>query len=127
MWDSIQTFARIPAGALLAVGAMDASDPVTATLIALLGGTLAGATHATKAGSRAMINTSPEPFSNIAASFGEESLLLAGLWLAYSQPILFVSLLIAFIITMAWLLPKLWRGIKRVLGSIGKVVRPSAG
>ncbi len=126
MWDSIQTFARIPAGAMLAMGAFDAGDPVTATLIALLGGTLAGATHATKAGSRAMINTSPEPFSNIAASLGEESLLLAGLWLAYSHPIVFVGLLIVFIAAMVWLLPKLWRGIKRVLGSIGQFVRPSA-
>lgn len=98
---------------------------MTATLIALLGGTLAGATHATQAGSRAMINTKPEPFSNIAASLGEESLLLAGLCLGYSHPMVFVGLLIAFIVAMVWLLPKLWRSIKRVVGSIGKVARPS--
>ena len=58
-WDSIQTFIRIPAGALLAMGAINASDPVIATITAILGGSLAAATHTTKAGSRALINTSP--------------------------------------------------------------------
>jgi Domain of unknown function (DUF4126) len=124
-WDSIQTFIRIPAGALLAMGAINSSDPVVATISALLGGTLAGATHATKAGSRAMINTSPEPVSNVAASFGEESMLLTGGWLALAHPAVFIGLLCAFVILMLWLLPKLWRGIKGVLGSIGKITKPS--
>ena len=58
-WDSIQTFIRIPSGAVLAMGAINASDPVIATITVLLGGSLAAATHTTKAGSRALINTSP--------------------------------------------------------------------
>ena len=122
-WDSIQTFIRIPAGALLAVGALNTSDPVMATVTALLGGSLAGATHATKSGSRALINTSPEPVSNIAASFSEEGLLLTGGWLALMHPAVFIGLLLGFIIFMFWLLPKLWRGIKLVLGNVGKVTR----
>lgn len=120
-WDSIQTFIRIPAGALLAMGAMNSSDPMIATIAALLGGSLAGATHATKAGSRALINTSPEPVSNIAASLGEESLLLTGGWLVFAHPAVFIGLLCGFVLLLFWLLPKLWRGIKSVLGSIGKV------
>lgn len=120
-WDSIQTFIRIPAGALLAMGAMNSSDPMIATVAALLGGSLAGATHATKAGSRALINTSPEPVSNIAASLGEESLLLTGGWLMFAHPAVFIGLLCGFVLLLFWLLPKLWRGIKSVLGSIGKV------
>ena len=120
-WDSIQTFIRIPAGALLAMGAINASDPAIATVAALLGGSLAGATHATKAGSRALINTSPEPVSNIAASFTEESLLVTGGWLVFAHPAVFIGLLCGFIIVMIWLLPKLWRGIKTVLGNVGKV------
>ncbi len=120
-WDSIQTFIRIPAGALLAMGAMNSSDPLIATIAALLGGSLAGATHATKAGSRALINTSPEPVSNIAASLGEESLLLTGGWLVFAHPAVFIGLLCGFVLLLFWLLPKLWRGIKSVLGSIGKV------
>ncbi len=124
-WDSIQTFIRIPAGALLAMGAINTSDPMIATVAALLGGSLAGATHATKAGSRALINTSPEPVSNIATSFGEEGLLLGGGWLALFHPAVFIGLLCAFVLLMLWLLPKLWRGIKSVLGSIGVVNKPS--
>jgi Domain of unknown function (DUF4126) len=122
-WDSIQTFIRIPAGALLATGAIHTSDPMIAALAALLGGSLTSMTHATKAGSRALINTSPEPVSNIAASFGEEGLLIGGGWLALAHPAVFLGVLIAFILVMIWLLPKLWRGIKSVLGNIGKVTR----
>ena len=124
-WDSIQTFIRIPAGALLAMGAINSADPMIATISALLGGSLAGATHATKAGSRALINTSPEPVSNVAASLGEESMLLTGGWLALMHPVVFIGLLSAFVIMMIWLLPKLWRVIKGVLGSIGKIAKPT--
>ncbi len=120
-WDSIQTFIRIPAGALLAMGAMNSSDPMITTIAALLGGSLAGATHATKAGSRALINTSPEPVSNVVASLGEESLLLAGGWLVFAHPAVFIGLLCGFVFLLFWLLPKLWRGIKSVLGNIGRL------
>ena len=115
MWDSIQTFIRIPAGALLAMGAINTSDPVIATIAALLGASLAGATHATKAGSRALINTSPEPVSNIAASFGEESALITGGWLMFAHPAVFIGILCGFIVLLFWLLPKVWRGVKKVL------------
>lgn len=123
-WDSIQTFIRIPAGALLAMGAINSSDPLIAALAALLGGSLTGMTHATKAGSRALINASPEPVTNIAASFGEEGLLLGGGWLALTHPVVFLGVLIAFVFVMLWLIPKLWRGIKTMLKNIGKVVFP---
>ena len=123
-WDSIQTFIRIPAGALLATGAINTSDPMIATVTALLGGSLAGATHATKAGSRALINTSPEPVSNVAASLTEESMLITGGWLAFAHPGVFIGVLVGFILLMLWLLPKLWRGIKSVLGNIGKITKP---
>ena len=123
-WDSIQTFIRIPAGALLAMGAINSSDPMIATIAALLGGSLTGMTHATKAGSRALINTSPEPVSNITTSFGEEGLLIGGGWLALMHPMVFMGVLVFFILVMLWLLPKLWRGIKSVLGHIGKVNKP---
>ena len=123
-WDSIQTFIRIPAGALLAMGAINSSDPMIATIAALLGGSLTGMTHATKAGSRALINTSPEPVSNITTSLGEEGLLVGGGWLALMHPMVFMGVLVFFILVMLWLLPKLWRGIKSVLGHIGKVNKP---
>ena len=120
-WDSIQTFIRIPAGALLAMGAINSNDPMIATVTALLGGSLAGATHVTKAGSRALINTSPEPISNVTASFSEEGMLVTGGWLVFAHPAVFIGLLCGFIVLMFWMLPKLWRNIKSVLGHIGKV------
>ena len=120
-WDSIQTFIRIPAGALLAMGAINSGDPMIATIAALLGGSLAGATHATKAGSRALINTSPEPVSNITASLSEESMLLTGGWLVFAHPGVFIGLLCGFVLLLCWLLPKVWRGVKSVMSSVGKI------
>lgn len=117
-WDAFQTFIRIPAGALLAMGAINTSDPAIATIAALLGGSLTGMTHATKSGSRALINTSPEPVTNIAASFGEEGLLLGGGWLALMHPALFIGLLCGFVLLMCWLLPKVWHGVKMVLAKL---------
>lgn len=111
-WDSIHTFIRIPAGALLAMGAINSADPVVAASVALLGGTLAGGTHLAKSGARALINTSPEPVSNWAASFGEDGLVAVGLWLMFSHPTLFLLFLVIFSALVVWLLPKLWRGIR---------------
>lgn len=118
MWDSVHTFIRIPAGALLAMGAIGSSDPVVAASVALLGGTLAGGAHFAKAGSRALINASPEPFSNLIASFTEEGLVATGLWLTLVHPALFLVFLALFTVAVIWLLPKLLRGVKQVLSVI---------
>lgn len=120
LWDSIQTFIRIPAGALLAVGAINSQDPIIATMMALLGGSLAGITHATKAGSRAYINTSPEPVSNVTTSFGEDAVWLSGGWLAIAHPMVFIVCMLVFVLIMLWMLPKIWRGIKRLLSLMRK-------
>jgi len=116
IWDSVQTLIRIPAGALLAALAMGEHDPALTLAAGLLGGTLAAGTHAVKAGGRALINTSPEPFSNIAASLGEDALVATGLYTAFYYPTLFLILLGVFIILLIWLLPKLLRGIRLVFG-----------
>lgn len=125
-WDAIQTFVRIPAGALLAMGAMQSADPMIMTLAGLLGGSLAGVTHATKAGSRALINTSPEPVSNVVTSFGEDGLWLSGGWLALAHPMVFVGLLILLVLTMLWMLPKLWRGVRLVFQQLMRVLGANA-
>ena len=111
-WDAIQTFIRIPAGAILSVAALGQMDPAWTTIAALLGGTLAASAHFTKAGSRALINTSPEPFSNWAASFSEEAVVATGLWAAFFYPWLWFVLLLLFLVLTVWLLPKLWRGMR---------------
>lgn len=111
-WDAVQTFIRIPAGAILGVAALGQMDPAWTTIAALLGGTLAASAHFTKAGSRALINTSPEPFSNWAASFSEEAAVATGLWAAFFHPWLWFVLLALFLALAVWLLPKLWRGMR---------------
>ncbi len=117
-WDAIHTFIRIPAGAILAAGAVGDVSQAGQLAAALVGGTLTTATHATKAGSRMLINTSPEPVSNWTASVGEDVAVIGGLWAALHYPWLFIALLIVFILVMIWLLPKIWRGLGKVFGFI---------
>jgi len=119
-WDGLSTFIRIPAGAVLAAGAVGEAGTAAHLAAAIAGGTLAAGSHATKAGTRVLINTSPEPVSNWFASVGEDVAVIAGLWTALHYPVLFIVLLVMFILLMIWLLPKLWRGIRRVFGFIGR-------
>jgi hypothetical protein len=111
-WDAIHTFIRIPAGAMLAASAVGDVTPALQVSAGILGGSLTGITHAGKTGSRVLINTSPEPFSNWLASFSEDILVIVGLWTALNHPVIFLALLAVFIVLLLWLLPKLWRGIK---------------
>ena len=117
-WDMIHTFIRVPAGALLAAGSVGDLSTAAGITAGLLGGGMALTTHSAKAGTRALINTSPEPFSNWTASILEDIAVFSGLWMALNQPLLFIVLLIVFILLMIWLLPKLWRGIKTVLAAL---------
>ena len=107
--DMLQTFVRVPAGALLAYGAAGGLSPEVAVIAGLLGGTLAAGTHVAKTGTRALINTSPEPFSNIVASLAEDIGVIGGLALAMAYPITFLCLLLLFVALLIWLLPKLVR------------------
>jgi hypothetical protein len=120
VWDAFHTFIRIPAGALLAAGAT--GDTLTALTIAagLLGGTITAGTHFTKAGGRALINTSPEPFSNWTASLAEDALVVSGIWFAFTYPLAFLAGLLVLIGLMIWLLPKLWRGVSELF----RLLRP---
>lgn len=111
-WDAIQTFIRVPAGAVLGAAAIGEMGTEWSTIAALLGGTFAAGAHMTKAGSRALINTSPEPFSNWAASFSEEVAVMAGLWAAFFYPWVLFGFLAIFFLVALWLLPKLWRGLQ---------------
>ncbi|MDO9422738.1 MAG: DUF4126 domain-containing protein [Methylobacter sp.] len=122
-WDAIHTFIRIPAGAMLAAGAIGDLNPAVELAAAVMGGSLAAGSHATKAGSRVLINASPEPFSNWAASIGEDVAVIAGVWACINHPVLFLVALALFILLMIWLLPKIWVGIKRVFGFIINLFR----
>jgi len=123
-WDTVHTFIRIPLGALLAAAAVGDVNPSVAIAAALLGGGLAASTHATKAGTRVLINASPEPFTNWFASLGEDVAVIAGLWTALHYPFLFVIFIIFFILLLIWLLPKIWRGVIKIFIMLGNIFRP---
>lgn len=121
LWDGVQTFIRIPAGAALAAGVFGDSGTGVALAAALLGGSVTAATHFSKAGARAAANTSPEPFSNLGLSFAEDVAVIGGTWLAVQQPAIFLGLLAVFLVAAVLLLAWLVRGFRRIFR------RPAAG
>lgn len=119
-WDALHTFIRIPAGALLAASSVGDVSPALQLAAGIVGGSVSSVTHAAKASTRVMINTSPEPVSNWAASISEDVAVIAGLWLALNHPLIFLALFVLFLLLLIWLLPKLWRGIARLLAKISQ-------
>jgi hypothetical protein len=117
-WDAVHTFIRIPAGAALAASVFGDSSAAATLAAAILGGSLAAGSHFAKAGSRAAINLSPEPFSNWAASFGEELAVGTLLWLAFAHPIAALVVLGFLILLMIWLIPRVWRFIRALLARV---------
>ena len=121
-WDTIHTFIRIPAGVMLAAGAVGEVDPAVVLAAGIIGGGIAAGTHTTKAGTRVLINTSPEPVTNWVASITEDVVVIGGLWAALHHPYLFLALFIVFVILVIWLLPKIWKGIKKVFSFLGGLI-----
>jgi hypothetical protein len=111
LWDSLHTFIRIPAGAILAAGAVGQVDPAMITAAAILGGTVSAGTHVVKAGSRAMVNTSPEPVSNWTLSISEDLAVIVGIWAAVQHPWVFLACFLLFMLAATWLIPRIWRAI----------------
>jgi len=89
MWDTVHTVIRIPAGAALAAGALGADSAAMGWIAALLGGGLAATSHTAKLTTRAAVNTSPEPFSNVAVSLFEDGFVIFMLWLSATHPVIF--------------------------------------
>lgn len=123
LWDMVQTFVRVPAGAALAAAALGADSTAMTMAAALLGGTLAATAHATKASARMALNTSPEPVSNVVASLAEDGLVVGAWWLATQHPLAFgVALAIAVVLMLA-LLVTLARFFKSVAQRVAGVFR----
>ncbi len=120
-WDSVHTFIRIPTGAILAMGAVGDTTPAVELAAFILGGGMAATSHFTKAGSRVLINTSPEPVTNWTASVTEDIAVIGGLWVALNHPVLFLILLAVFMLAVIWLLPKIWRTIKKTCAYLKSV------
>jgi hypothetical protein len=123
LWDAIHTVVRIPAGAALAAAVFGADQSSWAMAAALMGGTLAATSHVAKATTRAALNTSPEPFSNVAVSLLGDSVVPASLWLSWAHPLVFFAALAVAVIAMlvlTWVLAKFLRAlVRRVSGWFG--------
>ena len=124
-WDGLHTFVRIPAGAILAAGAMGGVDPAVTLIAGILGGTLAATSHTLKAGTRVLVNASPEPFSNIAVSVAEDTIVIVGLLSAVYQPEAFLVFVVLFVLAAAWAIPRIWRGVRLLFQRIADFFRPA--
>jgi hypothetical protein len=121
LWDIVNSVIRVPAGAALAAGVFGADNATMAVVAALLGGTLAASSQAAKTSTRAAINTSPEPFSNVAMSLVEDSLVIGAVWLATNHPVVFGILLLIALVLMwivTWMLFKFLRAAFRRLRAL---------
>lgn len=116
LWDLVHTLVRIPAGAALAAAVFGADPSGWALAAALMGGTLAATSHVAKATTRAALNASPEPFSNIAMSLLGDTLVPASLWLSWAHPFWFFGALavaLAVMVALIWVFARVLRGLAR--------------
>lgn len=126
IWDSIHTLIRPVGGALLALAIVDPSDPATQVIAFILGGSAALAAHGGKAGARAVVNTSPEPVSNLAVSTVEDVATAGLLYLAYEYPYAAGAIALLLLALTVWLLMIARRVIKRIFswGNRGELPEP---
>jgi hypothetical protein len=124
-WDVVHTFIRVPAGAVLAATAFGDFDKSVQVIAFLLGGGLALSSHGTKAATRAIVNTSPEPVSNIVVSTLEDVLAVVSILLAVFLPVALFFVVAAGLLVSAWLLPKVLRFFRSVGRSIRGFMRPA--
>jgi hypothetical protein len=112
LWDIVHTLIRIPAGAALAASVFGADQGTWAVAAGLLGGTLAATSHVAKTATRAAVNTSPEPFSNVGLSLAGDAVVPASLWLSVAHPVAFTVMLVLAVVAMiavTWTLAKFLR------------------
>ena len=115
IWDGLNTLIRPLGGALLALAVVDAGDPVWQVIVFLLGGGAALASHATKATTRAAVNTSPEPVSNVILSTAEDVVTGGLLALAFTNPVIAGAIAVVLLGLVIWGLFKAKRALKRFL------------
>ena len=119
VWDAVHTLVRIPAGAALAAAVFGGDQATWTTAAALLGGTLAATSHVAEATTRAAVNTSPEPFSNVALSLVGDSVVPAALWLSWAHPFVFFPLLGLAVLAMLATIWLLWRFLRTLARRFG--------
>jgi hypothetical protein len=118
VWDMVHTVIRIPAGAALAAGALGADGQAMGWIAALLGGSLAATSHAAKLTTRAAVNTSPEPFSNIGVSLLEDGFVVFMLWLSATHPVIFAIALVLTLVVAVLLMIVLVKFLRAVVARL---------
>lgn len=130
LWDAVHTVVRIPAGAMLAASVFGGDHESWAVVAGLLGGTLAATSHAAKATTRAAVNTSPEPFSNVALSLFGDAAVPSMLWLSWGHPWAFFAVLAVAVVAMvaltAWLVRFVSGAVTRLRRRLGATPAPAA-
>jgi len=124
-WDIVHTFIRVPAGAVLAATAFGDFDRSVQVIAFLVGGGLALSSHGTKAATRAVVNTSPEPVSNIVLSTGEDILAVSSILLAVFLPVMLFVVVAAGLIVSFIVLPKVIRFFRDVVRSVRRFFKPA--
>jgi len=125
-WDAVHSFVRPLGGAMLSLAIVDAGDPTWQVASFLLGGGAALVAHAGKAGARTLVNTSPEPFSNIVVSTGED-VATAGLFaLAIANPIAAAIIALILVVLSLWLVIAARRALKRLFDRVGMQPKPGS-
>ena len=119
-WDAVHTIIRPVGGALLAVQTLGRPSPTLSVIVALLAGGTSLLTHTAKSATRLTSNTSPEPFSNIALSVGEDVAVVSGLALIYHNPVVALLVFVAVVGAFAYFLPKILRAAKARLWLVTK-------
>jgi hypothetical protein len=112
LWDAIHTFIRPIGGALLAIQTLGHPGPAFDVIIGLIAGAVTFTSHSVKTGTRLIVNQSPEPFSNVAVSLGENVLLGAMFALLWSHPLVALAILLVFFSVAFYFLPRIWRTIR---------------
>jgi hypothetical protein len=123
IWDAVHTVIRPVGGALVAVTALGGASVDMQTVVALLGGSVAAATHVTKSGTRAVVNTSPEPFSNWVLSLGEDLFVVAFSYVALQHPIAALGVVAVLLVVIAVFASVLIRAIRRRFRRVDPPVR----
>jgi hypothetical protein len=123
VWDTVHTVIRPLGAAVLAATALGEVDPVVKIGAILLSGAIALSSHSAKAGTRLLANHSPEPFTNIGLSLGEDALVVGGVWAAITHPIVTLVLVILLLAIIIWTLPKLIRLFRRQFTRLKEAVR----
>ena len=121
-WDALHTFIRIPAGAVLAAASFGDFDKGVQVIAFLVGGGLALSSHGAKAATRAAINTSPEPASNIVASLAEDVVAVGSILLAWFLPVAVIVIIVIAVIASIVLVPRIVRYMRGVIARLRNFV-----